>query len=190
ARSGAPRKVAAGASAGPGPAGARPPGLPRDCGVPPTPPRAQPPLGVLQLFHPAGEEPDVEQLRRFATFGVRAAQALRRSERARQLALELERARALLEVIVQATAELSVSHTLETAVERVAELLDVERVAVYLRSSGEGELEAAASRGLAGPHARVADSLLDVALGPSRVRTVLEVEDVGQDPRLGATARA
>src|SRR5262249_60158933 len=171
ARSGAPRKVAAGASAGPGPAGARPPGLPRDCGVPPTPPRAQPPLGVLQLFHPAGEAPDAEQLRRLATFGVRAAQALRRSERARQLALELERARALLEVMVQATAELSVSHTLETAVERVAELLNVDRVAVYLRVGDASELDEAASRCLAGPHARVVGRLLGVALRPARERS-------------------
>src|SRR5207248_990702 len=101
-----------------------------------------------------------------------------------------ERTRALLEVIVQATAELSVSHTLETAVERVAELLGVERVAVYIRSSGEGELEEAASRGLAGPHARVADRLLDVALGPSRDRAVLEVSDLVRDPRLAVVAAA
>jgi serine phosphatase RsbU (regulator of sigma subunit) len=146
--------------------------------------------GVLQLFHPAAEEPDAEQLTLLATFGVRAAQALRTGEGARQLALELERTQALLEVIVQATAELSVSHTLETAVERVAELLAVDRVAVYLRSLGDGELEEAASRGLAGPHARVADRLLDVALGPSREEAVLQVADVAQDPRLAAASVA
>ena len=186
---GAAREIAERAFAEPGPVSVRASGLPRDCEVSTTLPLAQPPLGVLQLFHPAGEEPDAEQLRRLATFGVRAAQALRRSERARQLALELERARALLEVIVQATAELSVSHTLETAVERVAELLNVDRVAVYLRGA-EGELEEAASRALAGPHARVADELLDVALGPLRERAVLEVSDVVQDPRLAAVAAA
>jgi serine phosphatase RsbU (regulator of sigma subunit) len=147
-------------------------------------------VGVLQLFHPAGEEPEAEQLTRLATFGVRAAHALRTGERARLLALELARTRALLEVIVQATAELSVSHTLETAVQRVGELLDVDRVAVYLRGTGEGELELAASRGLAGPHARVADRLLDVALGPSRERTVLEIADVVHDPRLSAVTAA
>ncbi|HEY1564643.1 MAG TPA: SpoIIE family protein phosphatase [Gaiellaceae bacterium] len=150
----------------------------------------RPPVGVLQLFHPAGEEPDAEQLTRLATFGVRAADALRTGERARLLALELQRTRALLEVIAQATAELSVSHTLETAVERVGELLAVERVAVYLRSGGEDELEEAASRGLAGPHARVAERLLDVALGPSRHRPVLEVPDVVRDPRLPTAAAA
>jgi len=187
---GAAREVAGRALAEPGPVSAHAAGLPQDCAVSTTLSLGRPALGVLQLFHPAGEEPEAEQLTRLATFGVRAAHALRSGERARLLALELERTRALLEVIVQATAELSVSHTLETAVERVAELLDVERVAVYLRAVGEGELEAAASRGLAGPHARVADRLLDLALGPSRERAVLEVADVGRDPRLATVAAA
>ena len=183
---GATREVAERALAEPGPVSAHAAGLPQDCAVSTTLPLGRPPLGVLQLFHPAGEEPEAELLTRLATFGVRAAHALRTGERARQLALELERTRALLEVIVQATSELSVSHTLETAVERVAELLSVDRVAVYLRGTGDGELEEAASRGLAGPHTRVADRLLDVALGPSRERTVLEVTDVVGDPRLAA----
>jgi serine phosphatase RsbU (regulator of sigma subunit) len=187
---GAAREVADRALAEPGPVSAHAAGLPQDCAVSTTLSLGRPALGVLQLFHPAGEEPEAEQLTRLATFGVRAAHALRTNERSRLLALELERTRALLEVIVQATAELSVSHTLETAVERVAELLSVERVAVYLRASEQGELAAAASRGLAGPHARVADRLLDVALGPSRARTVLEIADVGRDPRLATVAAA
>jgi serine phosphatase RsbU (regulator of sigma subunit) len=187
---GAAREVAERALAEPGPVSAHAAGLPLDCAVSTTLSLGRPPLGVLQLFHPAGEEPEAEQLTRLATFGVRAAHALRSGERARLLTFELERTRALLEVIVQATAELSVSHTLETAVERVAGLLGVERVAVYLRGEGEGELEEAASHGLAGPHARVADQLLDIALGPSRARTVLEVPDVGRDPRLAAIAAA
>jgi serine phosphatase RsbU (regulator of sigma subunit) len=183
------REVAERALNEPGPLSAQADGLPQDCAVSTTLPLGRPPLGVLQLFHPAGEEPEAEQLTRLATFGVRAAHALRTGERARLLALELERTRALLEVIVQATAELSVSHTLETAVERVAELLDVGRVAVYLRGSA-GDLEQAASRGLAGPHARVADRLLDLALGPSRQRGVLEVPDITRDPRLAPAAAA
>jgi serine phosphatase RsbU (regulator of sigma subunit) len=187
---GAARDVAAGALAEPGPISAHVAGLPGDCAVSTTLPLGRPPLGILQLFHRAGEEPDAEQLTKLATFGVRAAHALRTGQRARLLALELERTQALLEVIVQATAELSVSHTLETAAERVAELLGVDRVAVYLRAGDEGELEEAASRGLAGPHARVADRLLDVALGPSRERTVLEVSDVVRDVRFAAAAPA
>ena len=187
---GAAREVAEAALAATGPVSAHAAGLPRDCAVSTTLALGRPPLGVLQLFHAAGEEPDSEQLTRLATFGVRAAHALRTGERARLLALELERTRALLEVIVQATAELSVSHTLETAVERVAELLGVDRVAVYLRGVHDEGLEEAASRGLAGPHARVADRLLDVALGPSRERTVLEVSEVLRDARLAPVAPA
>jgi serine phosphatase RsbU (regulator of sigma subunit) len=187
---GAARDVAERSLGEPGPVSAHAPGLAPHCAVSTTLPLGRPPVGVLQLFHPAGEEPDAEQLTRLATFGVRAAHALRSGERSRLLALELERTRALLGVIVQATAELSVSHTLETAVERVAELLGVDRVAVYLRGLGDGELEEAASRGLAGPHARVADRLLDVALGPSRGRTVLEVPDVARDARFAVAAAA
>ncbi|HEY2310724.1 MAG TPA: SpoIIE family protein phosphatase [Gaiellaceae bacterium] len=184
------REVAGRAFAGPGPVSEQVVGLPQNCAVSTTLPLGRPPLGVLQLFHRAGEEPDAEQLTLLATFGVRAAHALRTGERARLLTLELERTQALLEVIVQATAELSVSHTLETAVERVAELLEVDRVAVYLWGVGDGALEEAASRNLAGPHARVADTLLDVALGPSRDGSVLEIADVVRDPRLAEASDA
>jgi serine phosphatase RsbU (regulator of sigma subunit) len=184
------REVAQRALAEPGPVSAQAPGLPENCAISTTLPLGRPPLGVLQLFHRVGEEPDAEQLTRLATFGVRAAHALRTGERARSLTLELERTQALLEVIVQATAELSVSHTLETAVERVGELLEVDRVAVYLWGTGEGALEDAASRNLAGPHARVADKLLDVALGPSRDGAVLEIADVVRDPRLAEASDA
>lgn len=184
----AAREVAERALIEPGPVLTHATGPAAERGMSTTLALGRPPLGVLQLFHAPGEEPAAEQLTRLATFGVRAADALRAGERARLLALELERTRALLEVIAQATAELSVSHTLETAVERVADLLGVARVAVYLRSGDEGDLEAAASRGLEGPHARVADRLLDVALGPSRHGAVLEVSDVVRDPRLAPAA--
>src|SRR5207253_8753238 len=67
------------------------------------------------------------------------AHALRSSARKRELELALERERAVLAVVGQATSELSLAHTLETAVRRVAELLDVERVAVYLRTEERSE---------------------------------------------------
>jgi len=110
---GAAREVAERTFAEPGPVRAQAAGPAQDRGASTTLPLGRPPLGVLQLFHPAGEEPEAEQLARLATFGVRAAHALRTGERSRLVALELERTRALLEVIAQATAELSVSHTLE-----------------------------------------------------------------------------
>jgi serine phosphatase RsbU (regulator of sigma subunit) len=144
----------------------------------------RPPVGALQLLHPPGEAPTSEQLVRLTTFGVRAAHALRASDRARTLALELEQTRALLSVVAQATAELSVAHTLETAVDRVVELLGVQRVAVYLRSQGHDALVPTVVRGVTGPHALLAERLLDVALGPARGRAVVELDDATRDPRL------
>jgi serine phosphatase RsbU (regulator of sigma subunit) len=144
----------------------------------------RPPVGALQLLHAPGEAPTPEQLVRLTTFGVRAAHALRASVRARTLALELEQTRALLSVVAQATAELSVAHTLETAVDRVVELLGVRRIAVYLRSPGQEALVPAVVRGVTGPHTLLAEQLLDVALGPARGRAVVELDNATRDPRL------
>jgi serine phosphatase RsbU (regulator of sigma subunit) len=52
----------------------------------------------------------------------------------------------------------------------------VPRVAVYLRGEGD-RLEPAADRGLAGPHALVAQRLLELALGPGRPKGVVQVAD-------------
>jgi serine phosphatase RsbU (regulator of sigma subunit) len=146
----------------------------------------QPPLGALQLAFGAEREPDVPMLARLGTFAVRAAHALRASERRRTLAVELERTRALLTIIGQAIAQLSLAHTLETAVERVCELLGSERVAVYLvEGADEKRLEPAASRGLAGPHVRVGERLLELALGPARGRGLVFVPEAAEDERLG-----
>jgi GAF domain-containing protein len=98
------------------------------------------------------------------------------------MTLELERTRALLAVVGQAISELSLAHTLETAVDRVGELLEVDRLAIYLR---EGDrLYAAAELGLAGPHVRLAERLLELALGPFQSRGTLVVRDIAADPRL------
>jgi serine phosphatase RsbU (regulator of sigma subunit) len=147
-----------------------------------------PPLGALELLYPDERAPSDQDLATLATFGVRAAQALRASLRSRTLASELERTRALLTTVGQAIAQLSLTHTLDTAVARVAELLDTERVAVYLRS--DDRISAAAGVGLAGPHERLAGRLLELALGPFRSRGMLVVEDVTTDPRLAGVADA
>ena len=148
----------------------------------------QPPIGALQLVFPAGHQPTDQDVAALATFGVRAAHALRSSIRAHTVALELDRTRALLAVVGQAISQLSLAHTLEIAVARVAELLDADRLAVYLH---EGErLYSAADVGLAGPHERLAERLLELALGPFRSRGILIVPDVGADPRLSAVAVA
>jgi serine phosphatase RsbU (regulator of sigma subunit) len=148
----------------------------------------QPPIGALQLLFSPGSEPNEVALATLATFGVRAAQALRASFQARTVALELERTRALLGVVGQAISELSLAHTLETAVARVGELLEADRLAVYLRD--DDRLYAAAGIGLAGPHVLVANRLLELALGPFRSRGMLVVQDVASDPRLGGVVDA
>jgi serine phosphatase RsbU (regulator of sigma subunit) len=157
--------------------------LPGSCAVSTTLPLGQPAVGVLQLLFALADAPDAQQLARLTTFGVRVAHALRSSARARTLAVELDRTRALLAVVGQATAQLSLAHTLDTAVERLSELFAVEHVAVYLRAS-ENILVPAAGRGLAGPHARVAERLLEIALGTGRGRPVVEMADAWTDDRL------
>ena len=159
------------------------PDLPGGCGISVGLPLGQPPVGLLQLLFGPDDEPSAEQLGRLTTFGVRAAHALRTNSRTQSLAFELERTRALLAVVGQATAELSLAHTLDTAVDVVAELLGPPAVALYLRGEDD-ELTAAAERGLAGPHARVAERLLELALGPARARAIVEIADVAHDPRL------
>jgi len=177
------RELAEAALAEPGPLRAVPAEtLPGGCGISTTLPLGQPPVGVLQLLFGPGAVPDAGQLGRLTTFGVRAAHALRTSVRTQSLALELERTRAILAVVGQATAELSLTHTLEIAVERVAELLAVQNVAVYRRVEAD-RLVPAATRGVTGPHARVAERLLALAYG-TRSASVVDSADVAQDSRL------
>jgi serine phosphatase RsbU (regulator of sigma subunit) len=148
----------------------------------------QPPVGALQLLFGPGDVPTGEDVGTLATFGVRAAHALRASTRSAATKLELERTRALLAVVGQAISQLSLAHTLETAVARVAELLDVDRLAVYLRD--QDRLYAAAGLGLAGPHVRLADRLLELTLGPFRSRGLLVINDVALDPRISGAGDA
>jgi serine phosphatase RsbU (regulator of sigma subunit) len=146
-----------------------------------------PPLGGLRLVF-AGEVPGAEELERLAAFGARAAHVLRAGERTTILSQELERSRALLAVVGQAIAELSLTHTLDIAVDRTGELLGTERAAVYLRRGRE--VETAAERGLAGPHLRVAQALLGFALGHLRPRAVLEIPNAAGDPALAGVRDA
>jgi serine phosphatase RsbU (regulator of sigma subunit) len=142
----------------------------------------QPPLGVLQLRFARGRLPGDHGLRQLASFAVRAAHALRSSENARLAGVELERSRALLAVVGEAIARLSLSHTLDTAVERVADLLGADRVAVYLRE--DRRTVVAASRRVSGPHEAVADALLDAALAARQELTIVEVDSARDDERL------
>ena len=141
----------------------------------------QPPVGVLQLLYAPGRPP--ADLGALASFAVRAAHALRAADRAAGLGLELERSRALLAVVGEAISRLSLEHTLETAIERVAALLGTDRVALYLAE--DGVLSAAASRSLDGPHEPVARRLLELALGALGSRTLLEADEVEAADALG-----
>ncbi|HKP17987.1 MAG TPA: GAF domain-containing protein, partial [Gaiellaceae bacterium] len=142
----------------------------------------QPPFAVLQLLFPSHAAPADTAMRSLAGFAARATQALRAEERSRETRRELERTRDLLSVVGQATAHLSLAHTLQTVVDRIPALLDVAAVSVYLRENGR--LETAASREVGGPHAVVAERLLDLALGPFRVRGFVSAADASRTRHL------
>lgn len=149
-------------------------------------PLGQPALGALQLRFPPGRSLDRLDEAQLAGFAVRAAHALRSAELAREAGFELDRSRALLAVVGEAIARLSLAHTLDTAIERVGDLLGADRVAVYLLEAAE--IGVAASRGVEGPHEAIAQALLKVALA-SRHVGIVELDDAAADPRLEA-ARA
>ena len=144
----------------------------------------QPAFGVLQLRFEQTVVPSDEVLDALTTFAARAAHALRSSEWAHRQSVELQRSRALVAVVGEAIAQLSLSHTLETAIERISELLDAERLAVYLLEPEEDRLLEAAGRGLAGPHTPVAERLVELARGPLRGHDAMLIEDATADPRL------
>jgi serine phosphatase RsbU (regulator of sigma subunit) len=142
----------------------------------------QPPLAVLQLVYERELAPSEDELPALTAFAARATHALRVAERAVELANELERTRALVEVGSEAISRLSLAHALETAVERTAELLRIDELGVYLRD--EDVLTAAAGRGLVEGHEAVADAALDLALGALRARTAIVVELGGDESAL------
>jgi serine phosphatase RsbU (regulator of sigma subunit)/PAS domain-containing protein len=141
----------------------------------------QPPVGVLQLVFGPGDSPSQRGLERLSTFAVRAAQALRAGAQARTMSLELERSQALLAVIGHAIAELSLAHTIETAVTRVSELLRADRVAIYLSDGNRLQPEAGDS---SGAELAVAERLLELAFGPLRAQGMLHVTDAQADLQL------
>jgi serine phosphatase RsbU (regulator of sigma subunit) len=148
----------------------------------------QPPFAALQLFYTEDSVPVEAELPALAAFAARAAHALRSAERSAELEVELERTRALLEVVGEAIARLSLTHTLETAVDRIAELLQVEQVGVYLRE--DGRLFAAAGRSLARGHDEIAGRLSDALSGPLRARVAVHARAGDRDPALAATRAA
>jgi serine phosphatase RsbU (regulator of sigma subunit) len=164
------------------------PSLPDGAPFAVTLPLGQPAFAALQLFYAEDGVPQETELAALAAFAARAAHALRAGERSRDVELELERTRALLEVVGEAISHLSLAHTLETTVERIAELLQIDQVGVYLH--GSGGLVAAAGRGLADGHEEIAAHLLDAVLGPLRARSAVLAEIRGSEPSLAAVRAA
>jgi serine phosphatase RsbU (regulator of sigma subunit) len=144
-------------------------------------PLGEPPAGAVQLYFSDGA-PSEKELDLLSPFVARAALALRRSRRVGLITMALTRSQTVIGVVSQAIAQLSLAHTLDTAVERIAELTNSGHVAVYLRESER--LTAAASRGLVGAHTDLAERLLEIALGPYRSRGFLFIENMRRDPRL------
>ena len=146
-------------------------------------PLGQSPSGVLQLFFADADAPAPHELRALSAFAARSAHALRESERVRGQEEELERTRALLALIGDASSRLSLAHTLETVVDRLGQLLPVDRLGVYLLD--EDRLSAAGGRALPEAHLAVATALLDALRGPLRARASVHVRRGGDEPALG-----
>ncbi len=162
--------------------------LPEEAAFAVTLPLGEPAFAALQLFYAEDGVPRETELAALAAFAARAAHALRAGERSRDVELELERTRALLEVVGEAISHLSLTHTLETAVERIADLLQIEQVGVYLHE--EGRLVAAAGRGLADGHEEITAQLLEAVLGPLRARSAVLAEIRGSEPSLAPVRAA
>jgi len=140
------------------------------------------PFGVIELQFAARAAPSDVEIAAIGTVIGRAAEVIAQTVRRRGERQELERSRALLAFVAQATAELSLTHTLRTAVDRIASLLGIEHVGVYLCE--EGALTVAAGRGLAGPHVAVAEHLLQLATVHRGRRSLIVVADVLSEQRL------
>jgi serine phosphatase RsbU (regulator of sigma subunit)/uncharacterized protein YigA (DUF484 family) len=141
----------------------------------------EPPVGALQLSFEDGG-PTEEDLQLLSPFAARAALALRRSHRVELITRALQRSQTVIGVVSQAIAQLSLAHTLETAVERIAELTGSGHVGIYLRDA-DHQLTTAASRGL-DDDPDLAERLLELALGPFRGRGYVFIEDMRSDERL------
>jgi serine phosphatase RsbU (regulator of sigma subunit) len=148
----------------------------------------EPPFGALQLFHRADAQPGDAELRALAGLAARTAHAVRAGERSARLESELERTRAVLDVVGEAISTLSLAHTLETGVERIAELLGVDEVGLYLLDGSDPVT--AAERNLPEGHEGVARRLHAAIEGPLRARSAVQVSVAGSDRALAAVRAA
>ena len=144
----------------------------------------EPAFGALQLFHRADAQPGDLELRALAGLAARTAHAVRAGERSARLESELARTRAVLDVVGEAISTLSLAHTLETGVERIAELLDVDEVGLYLLDGSA--LVTRGERNLPSGHEVVAQRLHAAIEGPLRARGAVQVSiGAGEGPLAG-----
>src|SRR4029078_6499 len=86
------------------------------------------------------------------------------------------------EVVSEDVSRLSLGHTLETAVERTAELLQVDAIGIYLNDNEQ--LLPAAGRSVTGGHEEGAQRASEAFLGPLRARSSLQANQGGRDATL------
>ena len=142
------------------------------------------PLGVMEARFGEEAHASEAQIQILQTLAARVAGVLEEAALRRDLAQELERTHALLSFSGEDISQLAVEPMLNAAVERIADLLGIERVAVYL--NGEDGLRPAAARGLQGAHERIAQRLLELALASGRLASGVIVADALADERLKA----
>ena len=140
------------------------------------------PLGVLEARFKERTQIGDGEIEALQMLSARVAGVLEEAALRRETVLELKRTQALLSFSGQAMSQLAVEPTLNAAVEQIADLLGIERVAVYL--NGEDGLRSAAARGLHGKHERIAARLLELGLASGRLSGGVTVADALADERL------
>jgi sigma-B regulation protein RsbU (phosphoserine phosphatase) len=141
-------------------------------------------FGALELRFAEEGRPDDDEIRALEVVAARISGLFEEARRRRELAQELMRSRELISFGGQTTAELAVEPLLGAAMDRIAGLLGIERIAIYLCE--EGGLRAAAERGLEGPHESIAARLLELALASGRSPGSVSVARALTDERLQA----
>ena len=177
------RARAGGTRTGPPAAVEHDPSLPDGAPFAVTLPLGQPPFAALQLFYAEEAVPRETELAALAAFAARAAHALRAGERSRDIELELERTRALLEVVGEA---ISISRSPTRSRRRSSASPTCSASNRSACTSTRRAVVAAAGRGLAKGHE-------EIAATPARrgARPVAGARRCSLETRaLGAVARA
>jgi serine phosphatase RsbU (regulator of sigma subunit) len=140
------------------------------------------PRGVLEARFGESRQFGESELPALERLAGRIGAVLEEAEKRRELGQELVRTQALLSFAGQVIAELALEPTLNNAIERIATLLGVERIAVYLND--DGRLQTAVARGLDGPHELLAVRLLELAQASGQAPSGVIVGEALTDERL------